>query len=187
MTFNSPKNLLGHVFWLQPVTVYPKLGSTTFDKFCYKWLYEANERQINAALIPRLDDTDIIMKEMDEFQGYCIENIFVNNSGIACTVLTLGGLKPFVKENYTPNQIAQKMIVITRKHMQMTRLIDCVPFIEWIDLNHIVLCIPVSILGLRTLENLQKEYCRQKRLQTAKKAAKERRIEHAMENLHNNR
>ncbi len=187
MTFDLPKNLLGHVFWLQPVNVHPKLGTTAFDNFCYRWFYETNERQINPVLIPRLDDIDIIMKQIDEFQGYCVENIFVNDSGIACTVLTLGGIKPFVKENYTPDQLARKIIVLTRKHMQMTRLMDCVPFLEWVSLNRMILCIPVSILGLRTLENLQKEYFRQKRLQTAKKAAKERRIAQAMENLHNRR
>lgn len=167
-------------FWLKPVNVQPKMGTSAFDRFCYRWFYESNERQINPALVPRLDDIDIIMREMAELNGYCTESIGVNNLDLAYAALTIAGIKPDIKENGVIAKISYKLLVVTRRYFQMTRGFDCAPFVEWVNLHRIVLYIPVSTIGLRNFENIQAEYTLWRRQQMARNASNERRLAEAV-------
>ncbi len=167
-------------FWLKPVNVLPKMGTSAFDRFCYRWFCESNERQVNPALVPRLDDIDIILREMSEFNGYCTENIGVNNLGLAYAALTIAGIRPDIKENGVVAEISYKLLVVTRQYFQMTRGLDCSPFVEWINPHRIILYIPVSTIGLRNFENIQAEYSLWQRQQMARKASNERRLSEAI-------
>ena len=167
-------------FWLKPVNVQPKMGTSAFDRFCYRWFYEAAERQVNPALVPRLDDIDTIMREISEFNGYCAESIGVNNSGLAYAALTIASIRPDIKAQGVVAEISYKLLVVTRQYFQMTRGFDCSPFVEWVNPHRIVLYIPVSKIGLRTFENIQAEYALWRRQQMARKASNERRLTDAV-------
>ncbi len=180
MKSKSNSRKFNPTFWLQPVNVLPKMGSSTFDRVCYQLFYESAERQINPALVPRLDDIDIIMREMTELNGFCVEGMGVNNLGLSYTALTIASIKPDSKENGVIAEISYKLLVVTRQYFQMTRGFDCSPFVEWINPHRIILYIPVSTIGLRNFENIQAEYTLWRRQQMARKASNERRLSEAI-------
>lgn len=173
-------------FWLKPINVHPKIGSSALDRFCYRWFYQSNERQVNPNIIPQQDDIDIIMREMTEINGFCVESMGVNDSGLAYTMLTIANIRPDIKENGVLAEISYKLLVVTRQYFQMTRKLDCSPFVEWVNSHQIILYIPVSIIGLRALENLQAEYTLWRRQQIARKASNERRLEEAVSRYRQN-
>lgn len=50
--------------------VHPQMESSGFDRFCYHWFYESSDRQVNLSIVLRLEDIDVIMREMTEFNGF---------------------------------------------------------------------------------------------------------------------
>lgn len=144
----------------------------------------SNETTIHEEYIPSFQDISYIMEKMYEFNGFCIDNHFLDRNGIYHFEITLGGLKPSYRQTTTPHSVGKHFLVTLRGYLKTTRNIDSDPFLEVLTPNQLVFGIPTSIHGLKILYQLQEEQRRKNRLRLAEHTQKEQLAAQAVKNFH---
>lgn len=142
-------------YYSKLVPEYLEKPKSTAEKILYRVLQQKSDEQINPLLNPTLDDIDEILSSIEEISTFCIEQ-YPTIDGVIyidCKIVISSRALATCK----PRELAEKILLKVRKHWQRHRGIDCVPFITTLTRTQLVLALPLSIQGLKTLAKIQAE------------------------------
>lgn len=125
-----------------------------FEELRYQLLYRTEEEKIKPLLCISPDDIESVLNSLPEFRTFFVEGVHTDE-GVVYVSVRLGGISAEHRRTLTPREIGEHFLVAWRHHWQVTRGVDCYPFIVSLTTKRLLFGQPISIQGMRTLARIQ--------------------------------